>query len=257
MAKKTGGATRNVGRGTTRATTGRGGEMRGARTAGTSRATMGEVEVEYVASPGERAGRQGRGEQGMLSSVAERGREAGEAGLGAARRVASTTRDAAVGAAEWTQDSVAEVVRYVKDHPWPTLLIGAGATWLAIDSIRGRGENGERRRTELRDTRNEGRGMMRRTASTVAGASRDAGHEIERFVRERPLLAGAAAMGVGMAVGMALPGTLSENRMLGEARDAVMDRARQAASGTARAAREVARSASRITGGGGSGRGER
>jgi hypothetical protein len=58
-------------------------------------------------------------------------------------------------------------------------------------------------------------------------------------------------MGVGVAVGMALPGTLSENRMLGDARDAVVERAKQAASGTTRAAREVARGASRLAGGGG------
>jgi len=43
---------------------------------------------------------------------------------------------------------------------------------------------------------------------------------------------------------------LSENRVLGDARDAVVERAKQAASGTARAAREVARGASRLAGGG-------
>jgi len=242
MAKKTGMAAKSAGRGTGRGPmANRTGGGRGARGAA-SMASTGEMDVEYVRTPGER-GRRERQEEGMLSSVGQAARGAGQTTVGAARWVASGTRDAAA----WTQDSVADVVRYVREHPWPTLLIGAGATWLAIDSIRGRGDNGERRHDELRG---EGRSVMRRTASTVAGAGRGAGQELERFVRERPLLAGAAAMGVGMAVGMALPGTLSENRMLGDARDAVVERAKQAASGTARAAREVARGASRLTGGG-------
>ena len=245
MAKKSGMSARTGGgaAGRGRQAPGGGGGMRAGRATGTSATAMGETL--HVASPGER-GRGRKEEEGMPGGVGEVARGAGEMTVGAARRLATGTREAA----EWTQDSASEVVRYVKDHPWPSLLIGAGATWLAIDSMRARGEDATMREAGSRPGRveEEGRGVVRRTAATVADASRGAGREVERFVRERPLLAGAAAMGVGMAVGMALPGTLGENRMLGEARDAVVGRAKQAASGTARAAREVARSASRLTG---------
>lgn len=81
----------------------------------------------------------------------------------------------------------------------------------------------------------------------------------ERVVRENPLLVGAAAALVGVAIGMSLPASETENRLMGEARDTVVDRAREAASEAAgkvqdvagkavEAATEVRDAASRATG---------
>ena len=53
---------------------------------------------------------------------------------------------------------------------------------------------------------------------------------VERVVRENPIAIGAAAALVGVAIGLSLPSTDAENRVLGEARDSVMDRARDMAS---------------------------
>ena len=75
-------------------------------------------------------------------------------------------------------------------------------------------------------------------ASTVA----DAGRGVGRFVRSNPVLAGATTLGVGLAVGMALPATSAENTLLGNARDLVVERAKDAAQGTARNVRSVAKS---------------
>jgi hypothetical protein len=54
------------------------------------------------------------------------------------------------------------------------------------------------------------------------------------------VLAGATTLGVGLAVGMALPSTSTENSLLGNARDAVVERAKDAARGTVRNVRDVA-----------------
>ncbi len=75
-------------------------------------------------------------------------------------------------------------------------------------------------------------------------------------MRERPLLAGAATLGLGVAVGMAMPSSLTENEMFGETRDKIVSRAREAARGTLDKVRDVAESVERIGPfGGGSSRG--
>ena len=62
--------------------------------------------------------------------------------------------------------------------------------------------------------------------------------------------AGLAALGIGLAVGMSLPSTVTENRMLGDARDSVVRRARQVADSATETVREVTKSAGRIAGAG-------
>ncbi len=53
----------------------------------------------------------------------------------------------------------------------------------------------------------------------------DVRSQYDRFLDESPLAAGAVALALGVAVGMLLPGTRQENRMLGPARDRFMDQA--------------------------------
>lgn len=162
------------------------------------------------------------------------------------------------GAVERSEESGRRVVTWVRENPWPTLLIGAGAAWLAYDAVRGRGDETEleRRRLELdEDVQGKVRRSMssvadlgRRSMSSVAEAGRGAGEQVSGFVRENPVWAGLAALGIGMAVGLALPSTMPENRVLGEARDKVVRKARQVAESASETVREVAKSAGRIAG---------
>ena len=62
----------------------------------------------------------------------------------------------------------------------------------------------------------------------------------ERVVRDNPLVVGAAAALVGVAIGMSLPASETENRLMGDARDTVVDRAREAASDAAERVQDVA-----------------
>src|SRR5262249_30721145 len=57
----------------------------------------------------------------------------------------------------------------------------------------------------------------------------DARSQYDRMMDETPLAVGAVALAVGVAVGLALPGTPHEDRMLGPARDRLMDQAQEAA----------------------------
>lgn len=62
----------------------------------------------------------------------------------------------------------------------------------------------------------------------------------DRVLRENPLALGAAATLVGAAIGMTIPETDTENELMGEARDTVVERARGLASDAAEKVQSVA-----------------
>lgn len=64
--------------------------------------------------------------------------------------------------------------------------------------------------------------------------------DFERVVRDNPLVVGAAAALVGVAIGMSLPSSETENRVMGEARDTVVDRVREVAGEAAEKVQDVA-----------------
>ena len=66
---------------------------------------------------------------------------------------------------------------------------------------------------------------------------------IERLMYENPLAMGAVALTLGAAVGMAIPETRQENRMMGEARDRVVEKAQQASQDVAQRVQTVAQEA--------------
>lgn len=209
---------------------------------------------------GARGARGGRGEQGTLMGGAKDiARNVGRS----TRDAAQTTVEAARGWATGAADAAGSVAGKVRENPWPSLLIGAGATWLAVDAFRNRGENvrdsrrrAERGRNAVGEVMEEGRSAVNTAVSTVARAGRSAGSQIEGFVRENPFLAGAATLGIGMAVGMVLPSSVSENEVLGEVRDKVVRKAKEAAQDTMDKVRDVTETIERVSpfGGGSSSR---
>jgi ElaB/YqjD/DUF883 family membrane-anchored ribosome-binding protein len=62
----------------------------------------------------------------------------------------------------------------------------------------------------------------------VGDLSQRASSEVSRIFRQNPLAVGVAAAAVGVAIGLSVPETEVEDRVLGETRDSVMDRAREA-----------------------------
>lgn len=166
-------------------------------------------------------------------------------------------------AADRVMDS--SVARTLKSNPIPAAMIGVGAAWLIA-----KGRSGAPRRHQddysryrtsgaydaaQRDWRagqvnagavgtsgyidygSELSGTPRPTEfADVRGYERDYGRSsgpsmsFERVVRENPLVVGAAAALVGVAIGMSLPASDAENRLMGETRDNVVDRAKDLAS---------------------------
>ncbi len=256
MAKRTGagsmsaGGKRGGGRGS------RVGGGRGQRAGGAGQIASAEPErMRGATGGGRRSSRQE--DRGLLAGARDVALNIGETTAETARQFASTAKNAATSAAGRTQRTVSQAADKVRENPWPSLLIGAGVTWLAVDAIRGRSSESEGRGRKPREEES-GPGLVRRTASTIADAGRgaggyvrDAGEYVGEFVRERPLLAGAATLGIGMAVGLAMPSTSSEDSMMGNVRDNVVRRAKDAAKGTMDAVRDVADSVERMAGGGG------
>jgi ElaB/YqjD/DUF883 family membrane-anchored ribosome-binding protein len=80
------------------------------------------------------------------------------------------------------------------------------------------------------------RGATARMRHATAG-TRDG---LERVARGNPLAAGAIAAAVGLTIGLALPETERENELMGEARDTVVNRAKDAARGAAERVQEAA-----------------
>ena len=72
-----------------------------------------------------------------------------------------------------------------------------------------------------REARRAGRGAMR---SAQAGAHR-VEEGFEATMRDNPLAAGAVALAIGAAIGLALPHTTSEDELMGAAKDRLLDRA--------------------------------
>jgi len=84
-----------------------------------------------------------------------------------------------------------------------------------------------------RETMNQARYATQRT-------TRRAQSQLQRMLKENPLLVGAAAVVVGAAIGAALPETERENEWMGDARDTVVDRAQEMAHNAVGTVQEVA-----------------
>ncbi|MGE5362101.1 MAG: hypothetical protein ACM3NQ_24050 [Bacteroidales bacterium] len=191
------------------------------------------------------------GGRGLLAEARDMAQRAGKTTMHTARGIASGARGAAVSVANRTQETASQVAEKVRDNRWPALLIGAGATWLAIDAARDRfGSDEPKGRGEgrRRSSRRQERSMASDAVSSIADAGRDLGERVGQFVRDNPVLAGATTLGLGMAVGMALPQTSAETAVLGDARQQAVRKVKEAAEGTLRNVRGVAESMQKLAG---------
>lgn len=67
--------------------------------------------------------------------------------------------------------------------------------------------------------------------------------QFNRMLRENPLMVGAAALGLGLVAGLAIPETEREQEWMGEARDSLIDRAQETAHDTIEKVQNVAEEA--------------
>src|SRR5205085_8020599 len=82
---------------------------------------------------------------------------------------------------------------------------------------------------------------VRSAATTVQRRTR-------HFAGDNPFAAGAIAAAVGLAIGLAIPETERENEILGEARDSVVDRGKEAVRTAAERVQTAAGEVQRVAG---------
>lgn len=78
------------------------------------------------------------------------------------------------------------------------------------------------------DAVDEARRAAGRVPTEVQSTAREIGANVETIVEDNPLAVGAIALAVGTAVGLALPSTRTEQRLMGEASGRVLDQAQEA-----------------------------
>ncbi|HSJ96323.1 MAG TPA: hypothetical protein VLC53_04585 [Myxococcota bacterium] len=145
----------------------------------------------------------------------------------------------------------------VKENPLPMALVGIGLAWLMAS---GRNHSGARAgssdsgaRSKLSDAkdrvsagtqgmkeragqaRESISGTMHAAADRVSQAKDGARHQIDRaregfdwMLREQPLALGAIGVAIGALVAASAPRTRTEDEMMGEKRDELLDRANEA-----------------------------
>jgi ElaB/YqjD/DUF883 family membrane-anchored ribosome-binding protein len=180
-----------------------------------------------------------------------------EATVGRVKQAARSVTDSASNIAESTKETAVDVAESVRHNPWPALLIGAGAAWWLIDRSR---RSGYDRRTAVIDYEHrdgttghyEARGVDPAAAygyrygesydtRYTARSGWNGASQFQRLLRRNPLAVGAVAATLGIAVGLVIPETDRENRLMGETRDALADRAKGAAQDAVDKAKELTR----------------
>jgi ElaB/YqjD/DUF883 family membrane-anchored ribosome-binding protein len=182
------------------------------------------------------------------------------------------------------EDEGGGIMGRIRNNPIPAALAGVGLTWLAFSRGERQSEYGEYGgyrgdwrepgwqasggRTRSADTGARGltdnltdsatdiasrtRNYASETADSVKQMARRRQNQLERMIQENPLLVGAGALMLGAAFGLAVPETEAENEWMGEARDNVVHRARDAARDAANQVQEaagtVADAAKKLTG---------
>ena len=151
--------------------------------------------------------------------------------------------DAARGAFDKVGGAGQRLADAARENPIPLAMIGIGLGWLFWG---GRGRSADDYRDSSRQFESQ-RGVsgVAEKASEAAGAVADRARDVASSVRrdarygarvassqlqENPLAVGVVAAAVGLAAGLAIPETRREHELMGDARDRLVDRAKDVAS---------------------------
>jgi hypothetical protein len=164
--------------------------------------------------------------------------------------VMTTASERASDLADQARETVDVVRRRVGDNALPAALTAIGIGWIAYNAMRGDGSEGvQPYNARWRDVPEPGSGegywasardedesteswrRESRRGESLRGRVNSTAHrlacDVARIFRQNPLAFAVAGAAVGVAIGLSVPETETENRMLGETRDAVLDRARE------------------------------
>lgn len=183
-------------------------------------------------------------EHGPVGQIASSASEAASSAMSSAGQAVSSAGGTAAGLGSSLVDTIT-------GNPLPAALTGVGLAWLMMS----RSSSGQR----PADARSAGHtwagsttgaggypqwsddhsptaglqdraGELAESAGELAGGAQEQARQLpgrlQRMVQENPLMAGALAVSVGAAIGMATPDSGAEDQLFGSARDKLMSRAR-------------------------------
>ncbi len=159
-----------------------------------------------------------------------------------AEDVMSATQERAKGASSG-------VVETIRQNPLPAALAGVGLGLLIMESRKSSSQSQSSSQVQERAGQAMGTAQQKTGQLTsqvqhgVQDVSRQAQQgmsQFQRMLHERPLAVGAVALGLGAAVGLAVPETEKEDQLLGQVRDQAMHKAGQMAQDAGHKAQQVA-----------------
>jgi ElaB/YqjD/DUF883 family membrane-anchored ribosome-binding protein len=175
--------------------------------------------------------------------LVDQAREAvGEVMQGAAADVADVAKNArdsaaSAGSAAWNT---------VREHPIPVALAGLGLGWLL--TRRPQAQQAGQRLSEVREqiagpvtsAVSQVQETGQQIGSQAATQLNRAGGQVQQTLRDNPLAVGAAALAIGAVVGLAVPQTQQEHRLMGPTRDQLVAKAQNTAHEVAERAQSAA-----------------
>jgi hypothetical protein len=206
-----------------------------------------------------------------------------EATVGKVKQMAESARDSlrtrGYGSDYGSRDG-GTVMERIAANPIPTALAVASVAWIAFSgngrkrrgtspAIYGSTRNGEAfvRETVISDevgddnwsddqswrsgpgsVAGEVKDRVRGATTRMRNATTGTRDGLQRVASNNTLAAGAIAAAVGLTIGLALPETDRENELMGEARDTVVNRARDAARGAAERVQDAAKRVQDVAG---------
>lgn len=185
-------------------------------------------------------------------------------------KIRETVRDAASRIGNTARDTGSSVLNVVKTYPVPIAMIGIGVTWLIFTrSSAGNGEIMEESASAVREKAGavtdkakakaeEWSGQVRGKGSELAGRAKEsaqrigrtaresawgAKNRVQRFIDDNPLGISLAAFGTGALIGLAIPESRKEVKMMGSASESLLSRAKETAQKTIQKAQHAAEKA--------------
>jgi uncharacterized protein YjbJ (UPF0337 family) len=188
---------------------------------------------------------------GQAGEVA--GSVAGQVGQ-AAGNVAGAVGQTAGNVASGTGDIAGNLLRTIRENPIPAAIAGASLAWLltsknssAQKTLRYAGNVAGNVSSTAGEAVGSAAGAAGDTVSNITGAAGDAvgtvastvkeqgqqaQSQLHRLLLDNPLAVGAAAVAIGAVVGLAVPETPQEHQLMGQARDALFEKAQTVAQDT-------------------------
>ncbi len=184
----------------------------------------------------------------------------------AGHRAVENVKHSADEAVSMTRGFASDFNRAARENPIPTAMIGLGIGWLAYaafnrrsprrtapvirgrygyevgptglrsnaerygSQLRGKAEHYQEQLSHMAEQGREKTSAMARDVSDMAERrARQAARRASSTYEENPLLVGALTMGAGLAIGVMLPHTAVEDRLIGEYREELFDRVKDGA----------------------------